>query len=905
MTIMEQLKNPPKRYRPIPFWSWNEKLTPEETKRQIHLMDRAGMGGYFMHARGGLQTEYMGQDWFENIDVGVNEGVKTGMGGWAYDENGWPSGFGNGIVNGLGPEYCQKYLRIEAGEGNTPHTITNIGGYHLYYEINEFYIDNLDKKVVQKFIEVGYKPYCERYKGKMPGIFTDEPQISRSGIPWSLILPEAYEKEYHEDLLAHLSELFYEIGDYKQTRFQFWRLVSRLFTESYVKQIYEYMEGFDMELTGHMVLEETLYSQLVSNGAVMPNYEYFHIPGIDWLTRNQIVPVVPLQVASVAHQLGKKQILTESFALCGHNVSFEELRWLLEGQFVRGVNLLCPHLEGYSLRGIRKRDYPPAMYYQQPWWEEYGIMIEQMTRIGILLTEGKAEFETLLIHPQSTAWILYNDRENAGIDELNAAFAETIHTLERKHIPFHLGDEQIMERHAKVEGAKLIIGMQSYTTVVLPQTEVLFENTRKLLDAFEKNGGKIVSAEALPKNTVCDNDTLTYTKRRLDDFDMHYFVNETTEEQKAQISVGNRILNISSGEFEDFDGEYTFSPMDSLVVIDDRKGRTAPKEQKPKRESLSLDGEWTIEQSSMNALVLDSCDYWFDGELVEKNAYILDVGDRANALERKVDVKLRFSFAVKELPKRIYAVVETPEMFDIEVNGAVLEKKDCGYYLDSAFRMFDIAKLVKKGENEIVMCCSFEQSPEVYQAIRNSRVFESERNKLSYDAEIEGIFIVGDFGVETAGEFEALDKHALRYRGNFEIGKSPAKIKLSNIEQQGFPFFAGELTLSKKIYVEDTAHKLTFDKFGINAIHVKVNGEEAGTLIWNPYELDLSPYLQLGENKLELTLVNNLRNLLGPHHLDEGEIFAVGPSAFYKNDSPFFGNLPWNDDFCFVEFSIQ
>jgi hypothetical protein len=28
-------KNIPMKYRPIPFWSWNEKLETEETKRQI------------------------------------------------------------------------------------------------------------------------------------------------------------------------------------------------------------------------------------------------------------------------------------------------------------------------------------------------------------------------------------------------------------------------------------------------------------------------------------------------------------------------------------------------------------------------------------------------------------------------------------------------------------------------------------------------------------------------------------------------------------------------------------------------------------------------------------------------------------------------------------------------------
>ena len=193
MDIREKLKNPPKEYRPVPFWSWNEKLDRKETRRQAELMDKAGMGGYFMHARGGLETEYMGEEWFQNVDAAVEEAEKRGMGGWAYDENGWPSGFGSGAVNGLGEEYRQKYLRIEEGFKNTPRTIANIGIYHLYYDVNPFYVDNLDKKVVQKFIEVSYKPYAERYKGRMPGIFTDEPQVSRDGIPWSRVLPEEYQ----------------------------------------------------------------------------------------------------------------------------------------------------------------------------------------------------------------------------------------------------------------------------------------------------------------------------------------------------------------------------------------------------------------------------------------------------------------------------------------------------------------------------------------------------------------------------------------------------------------------------------------------------------------------------------------------------------------------------------------
>ena len=62
-------KNVPIKYRPIPFWSWNEKLDTIETIEQINKMYEAGLGGFFMHARGGLQTEYLSEEWFDNITV--------------------------------------------------------------------------------------------------------------------------------------------------------------------------------------------------------------------------------------------------------------------------------------------------------------------------------------------------------------------------------------------------------------------------------------------------------------------------------------------------------------------------------------------------------------------------------------------------------------------------------------------------------------------------------------------------------------------------------------------------------------------------------------------------------------------------------------------------------------------
>ena len=83
-------------YQSIPFWSWNNELDEAELVRQIEDMKEAGIGGFIMHARIGLKTEYLGEKWFSCIDACLKKARELNMNAWVYDENGWPSGFVGG-----------------------------------------------------------------------------------------------------------------------------------------------------------------------------------------------------------------------------------------------------------------------------------------------------------------------------------------------------------------------------------------------------------------------------------------------------------------------------------------------------------------------------------------------------------------------------------------------------------------------------------------------------------------------------------------------------------------------------------------------------------------------------------------------------------------------------------------
>lgn len=903
-------KHIPNKYRPIPFWSWNEKLETEETRRQVRAMEQAGIGGFFMHARGGLQTEYMGDEWFDNVTAAVEEAEGLKMHPWAYDENGWPSGFGNGVVNGLGIAYQQKYLRMEDVLEHTDTAICQNGTHYFYYDVNPYYVDTLDKKVIAKFIESVYQPYYEKYHDRIEGFFTDEPQISRNGIPWSFVMEEEYQKRYGENLLEVLEELFLPIGAFKKTRVQFWKMVTELFSEAYMKQIYDWCDAHGMKLTGHLVLEDKLEWQITSNGACMPHYEYFHIPGMDRLGRDLGLDPLPLQVSSVAEQLGKEAVISETFAMSGHNVNFAQLKGQYEWQMVNGVNLLCQHLEGYSIRGMRKRDYPPAMYLQQPWWEEYRRFNDAMSRESMILREGTHQVDVLLLHPQTSAWALFGKETTDEIQKLNACFLRAIRTLRQKHVQFHLGDEILMERHGKVEDGKLVIGKQRYSVVVDPGCQILLDHTKELLEAFKQAGGTIISAEEAPEYPVIENPEIRYTQRIYDDFKIHFFVNDSEERKMGRILVNGQKINIDTGDLEAFDEMYEFEPWGSLMVMEavDAQGCCTNNEKRTAQEAqaktyIRPEGTFHVADSTPNTLLLDTCDYYFDGVLQEKQGYVLNICERVNELERAVNLHQDYHVKAEYIPTPLYLVCETPENFVISVNGTEVEQKIEGSLIDQSFCKIDISHYMQLGENTISFDCVLKQSETVYENRRKAKVFESECNKMVYDMEVEAIYLAGDFSVKTDGTWTGSEKKAVSYHGDFVLEAPRKEIQIKHMEQQGYPFFCGHMTLEGVLVIHGEHPVLDIDWRGINVLCVEINGIKR--VMWRDSQLDLSAFDAHGTTAVTFTLYNNLRNLLGPHHKGE-ELEIVGPGHFFKEYSLWNKRQDayWNEDYCLVEMGL-
>ena len=989
--LIDKLKNPDKIYRSLPLWSWNDKLDTEALKWQINEMDKAGLGGYFMHARGGLQTEYLSKEWMNCVKTCIEEGNKTGMASWCYDENGWPSGFAGGIVTGMGDKYHVRHIEIcEVGNEEDLSEDDLIGVYSLeesgqlliltleqakvrlskgnklikiINKSNPYYIDILNKDVVKAFIEATHEKYYENFKedfGKgIPGFFTDEPQFSRELIPWSYVLPQEFEKKYGYDIVAMLPSLFIECKGYESFRYDYWALVCELYQVSYGKQVYDWCEEHNCKLTGHTIQEDSLLWQMYCCGGVMPFYEHMHTPGMDWLGRNIDSPMIPKQVSSVANQLDKKFVLSETFALCGWDVSFEELKWIAEWQFVNGVNLLCPHLEGYSLRGLRKRDYPPSLFYQQSWWEEYRMFNDYFARLSVLLTSGKNATSTLLLHPIKSAWIAYNHKNNEILDNLNQNFVWATEALAGLHVDHHYGDETIIGKYGKVEQDKFIIGKCEYKTIIMPSMITIDEKTLELLLLFLDNGGKILSVGDLPKycegksnskieylkeKVMCigesnkalyeylkeiqldtisisdqngEIDCIHYQQRDMGNTQVFYMVNhdqnntfeaEITIKGKGQVKKylveSSKVENIAYvHESDNTKFKLKFLPMQSYVVFYENNVDETVEIKELNVRKIELKKQWEIDSVDFNSLTLDYCCYCVGGGEWSEPTPIIKLMDTLLSLKRSCNVAMKFNFNINmDLCKNqeMFTIIESAAEFQIFINGIEVKYIDCGWWKDSSFKKVNIKAFVRNGSNEIILKRNFYQSSKVYDMIFGENILESEINKLTYDVELESIYIVGDFLVSSQSKYTYGERKAVFTEGPFEIVEKCNRIKSGDFSQQGYSFFAGSMKLSQQIDVKkDDEERIVVDFNTLCAPMSKiyVNNVPLKCLCWQPYSVDITDYVKEGSNKLTLEIFASNRNLLGPHHNSGGEIHVVGPSSFGDEGG-------WSDKYCFVKLGV-
>lgn len=576
---VREFESPGREWRPTVFWAWNEELDTEEIDAQIESMRRQGLGGFFMHSRSGLRTEYMSDEWMAVIRHAQRSARAADMNSWLYDEDRWPSGFAGGIVPAAGDHHRQKCLeaslvseehvdavlddprtlalfevREADAHGSLPEVVRRVEnsedrvrtpgavlvafqgviGDRSNWRNGETYADMLNPATAEEFLRVTYDAYAAQIDldEHTPGIFTDEPTVTLFSaekglrLPWTGAFAEEFERRAGEDLIAQLPSLYFTVGAWRRVRFFFWKTVCDLFADGFVRQCYDRAGDLGIAFTGHFLFEENLVRQTVSNGAVMPLYQFQQIPGVDQLGPTPGAAITYKQVSSVANQLGRPRVISETLGASGQGLSIEEQKAIFDYQLALGVNMFTKHIGLYSMTGERKRDYPPNIGYQQSYSDLLRPLHDYVSRCTYAVSSGTAGGGVLLLHPIATAWALIgggltpqthaegraevdyeaalalftksDESRNVDVERYEEQFNHVLSWLIGHHFTFDLGDESLLAAHARIEGDTLRVGQQEYRVVVVPPILNIGSGTLRLLREFEAAGGTVISLGEAP-----------------------------------------------------------------------------------------------------------------------------------------------------------------------------------------------------------------------------------------------------------------------------------------------------------------------------------------------------------------------------------------------------------------------
>ena len=393
------------------------------------------------------------------------------------------------------------------------------GNWRLMYLVEkeaDYYIDALNPEATAEFLRLGYAPYAaatrEWFGPQMPGFYTDEPAMhyyltggDNPIVPWTHGMFGRFQERNGYNLRPRLPHLFFDVdAESAQVRFDFYNTLTEFYSQAYYAQIHAWCQAHNVRFTGHLLYEEWLRKMIRVEGNPFKHYAHMDIVGVDHLypfigSRDRPDEHVAIKLASsAAHHLGSEQVLCESFGGIFMDATMQRMKWIADWEYVLGVNLLNPHGFHYTLEGPRKRDWPPSMFYQYPWWHYYDHFSAYMSRLGYMLTGGRHAAKVAVLWPIQNMFATYTPQTHSiSGDRTEHDFNTLTDLLLRLHYDFDYLDEDILAG-AAIEKGCIQVAEERYELLILPPMAYLKLSTVAAMEKFVDAGGRLLGMIFLP-----------------------------------------------------------------------------------------------------------------------------------------------------------------------------------------------------------------------------------------------------------------------------------------------------------------------------------------------------------------------------------------------------------------------
>lgn len=530
---------------PVYSWVWNERLSRAETLRQLDEMARLGVRALYVipepkHFRPtsmptDLEPEYLSDEYLAHYRFAMEEAARRGMRLWLYDEGGWPSGGACGQVLREHPELArcslvcrtvsykkgERYRMPASTAAAFVRTTVPIADGFLFVEdtqVDEYesqprpihatdYPDLLLAESTDAFIQMTHEAYAAQLKhlfgNALTAVFTDEPKAPE--LPFRAEWVQAFETEYGCSLLPYLPYIAGRApadGRAADALIDYYELCSRLFCQQYLLRERAWSNKNGLAFTGHMDHDDAVSGAYSGRHfQTLRALRCLDIPGVDaiwrqiWKTKQEKsagYAFFPRMASSAAAQNGGGRSMSESFGVYGPGLTYDEMRYVLGAQAIRGINIWNLMVWPYGQREHYGAGELPA--FNEAAYPDLAEMNRYMERLSYLTSIGRAD-QTIALYFPSRALHVPGLRGDA-----ETAFMMLGNEMEEKGLPFDLVDDDALEAASPegIQAGEIRLGLAAYSVLVVPDARKMPEKSRQTLARFAQHGGKIYTQTPIP-----------------------------------------------------------------------------------------------------------------------------------------------------------------------------------------------------------------------------------------------------------------------------------------------------------------------------------------------------------------------------------------------------------------------
>ncbi len=518
-------ETPKDQFRGLDLWMVNDELDDEEIVRQVKEFCEKGLYSVIFRTYNGLISDYPGPKFKHKVRVAVDAARTYGL------KLALQAGFMPSAYPALPKEYAlHRIVPIPQSEVTESHCVlTRYGDIAFTDQIAAATVNMLDPASVEYYIRTAYEEmwseFSDEFGKTVIAIWLDEPRFDNRYLTWSGDMEQHFWSKYGYSIQENIPSLYYDIGDYKKIRYDYFTLLRDTMEENYYAAVREWSHKNHLLFAGHLMGEEYLSTQISQSIASMPFYQYFDIPGVDMLNAchdwydKPLLPVEKkrrqytersmhvsaIQCTSAAEQAGKELKLCEMYGVTSLGFSFRDLMHMFDFFAANGINHQCMHALFYSPRGFRKRFYPQIFNVYQPFWENFKSIKDYVAAVSHFNSLGSCAVDVAVLHPLETAYGLFRgltdpcDPSNrAVIDRYDDLFYRLIVQLYSAQIGFHFADPSMINTMGEIKGNRFCVGKMSYGSLVLADLEALTSKTLSLITEFAKNGGSVFIKGDIP-----------------------------------------------------------------------------------------------------------------------------------------------------------------------------------------------------------------------------------------------------------------------------------------------------------------------------------------------------------------------------------------------------------------------